>query len=778
MNHTKVGGQYPFLKKGGEMGELIRAKNWANTLVGPIDDWPQSLKTALSILLHSKFPKFLFWGPDLICFYNDAFRPSLGKDGKHPAMLGEKGEDYWGEIWHIIKPLIDQVLTDGEATWSEDQLIPIYRNGAIENVYWTFSYSPISDETNTVAGVWVTCIETTQNILSKQKLEDSKDQLHFAVEAAKLGTWDYQPQTNVFRANKRLQQWFNLPGPDVDPNIAYQMVDEPDRDRVRKAIEWSMQYESGGEYDITYKIIRLDSDEKRTIRAIGRSWFNENKEVYRFNGILQDVTDQVLAEKENKLLSTIVAQSNEFIGMASPDNYVKYLNPAAMKMLGWDDYKNRKIEECVYPEDLPKAKKLIKKLLKQDYFSQEMRFLNEKTGEPFWLQWNGISIRDEKTNKISGLATTSPNIEEHKHAEAQLREAFSKVEESEKRFRKVADHAPVLIMMTDDEGKIRFVNKLWIDFIGTSLKQYLGSDTLKNMHPEDEDAYNFICTPAFARKEEYRVEYRVRRFDGNYRWISEIGVPRFTEDGHFEGYINAAMDIHDIKMQEHQKDLFIGMASHELKTPVTSIKGYTQVLKARYEESEDELLKNSLEIIDKQIRVLTSLISDLLDLSKMKTGGLELNMEIFDLNELIKNIVQEITLINPEFEIKFSEGKGKNVFADRERIGQVLINLLNNAVKYSPRSRRIEIESAFTAKKVKVNVRDYGIGINKENQKKIFNRFFREEGKDETTFPGFGIGLYITSDIIKKHNGTIGVNSTKGEGSDFYFTLPLQQPKT
>jgi PAS domain S-box-containing protein len=775
-NHTKVGMQYPFLRRGGEMGELIRAKDWSNTLVGPIDSWPQSLKTALSILLHSKFPKFLFWGPDLICFYNDAYRPSLGKEGKHPEMLGGKAEDFWGEIWHIIKPLIDQVLSGEDSTWSEDQLIPIYRNGSIENVYWTFSYSPVADETDQVAGVWVTCIETTSKILARQKLEDSKDQLHFAVEAAKLGTWDYQPQTNVFRANKRLQEWFNLPGPDVDPNLAYKMVDEPDRERLQKAIAWSMQYESGGDYDITYKLLRVDSDEKRIIRAIGKSWFDENKEVYRFNGILQDVTDKEKAERENKMLSTIVERSNEFIGLATPDKQVKYLNPAALKMLGWEYAKGRLTDDYFFPEDLATANKYIATLFKQDYFSKEMRFKNEKTNEPFWLQWNGFSIKDDKNDEIIGLATTSPNIDEHKRSETILRKAFEKVEESEKRFRKVADHAPVLIIMTDAKGKVNFVNKLWLDYTGNSLQKSLGMDIEESMHSEDRETAGNIYRTAFIRKEEYRIEYRVRRFDGNYRWISDIGVPRFTEDGNFEGYINAAMDIHDIKMQEHQKDLFIGMASHELKTPVTSIKGYTQVLKSKYHDSDDELLKNSLEIIDKQIRVLTSLISDLLDLSKMKTGGLELSMEAFDLNRLIRNIVREISLIHPGYDISFSEGKGTEVYADKERIGQVLINFLNNAVKYAPGSKRIELKSKFDKDKVTVNVRDYGIGINKENQKKIFNRFFREEGKDEKTFPGFGIGLYISSDIIKKHHGDIGVTSTKGEGSDFYFTIPLQQP--
>jgi hypothetical protein len=165
--------KYSFISGGGEMGELIREKDWSKTAVGNPDTWPQSLRTTLSILLNSKFPMFLFWGPELICFYNDAYRPSLGKEGKHPFMLGEPGEKHWAEIWHIIKPLIDKVLAGGEASWSEDQLIPIYRNNKLEDVYWTFSYSPVNDESEKPAGVFVTCNETTDKVNAFKFLEKS-----------------------------------------------------------------------------------------------------------------------------------------------------------------------------------------------------------------------------------------------------------------------------------------------------------------------------------------------------------------------------------------------------------------------------------------------------------------------------------------------------------------------------------------------------------------------------------------------------------------------------
>ncbi|MCW3127244.1 MAG: sensor signal transduction histidine kinase [Bacteroidetes bacterium] len=170
-----------FLAGGGEMGKLTREKDWSKTSLGHPQSWPQSLRTTLSIILNSRFPMFLFWGEDHICFYNDAYRPSLGKEGKHPAILGMKGAEAWTEIWPVIKPLMDQVLSGGESIWSEDQLIPIYRNGKIEDVYWTFSYSPVNDETGSPAGVFVTCTETTDKVFTLRELEESKSELEVAI---------------------------------------------------------------------------------------------------------------------------------------------------------------------------------------------------------------------------------------------------------------------------------------------------------------------------------------------------------------------------------------------------------------------------------------------------------------------------------------------------------------------------------------------------------------------------------------------------------------------
>jgi PAS domain S-box-containing protein len=158
------------------MADLTRAFPWSDTPVGPVDQWPDALLITVNTILSSRHPMFLWWGDDLIQFYNDAYRPSIRED-KHPSALGQPGRECWQEIWHIIGPQIDAVMTKGEATWHENGLVPIFRNGRLEDVYWTYGYSPVRDTTGRIRGTLVVCTETTESVLAKQQLERESQRL-------------------------------------------------------------------------------------------------------------------------------------------------------------------------------------------------------------------------------------------------------------------------------------------------------------------------------------------------------------------------------------------------------------------------------------------------------------------------------------------------------------------------------------------------------------------------------------------------------------------------
>ena len=300
---------YGFLTGGGEMGERTRQYDWAKTSIGSPDHWPKSLRGIVATILSSRFPMFLWWGQDLIQFYNDAYRPSLGNEGKHPTALGQTGKDCWPEIWDIIYPLISQVLTTGEATWSEDQLVPIYRNGAIEDVYWTFGYSPIRDDEDKISGVLVICTETTQKVNYLRQLTASKKELEFAIDAADLGTWDLNPRTNKFTANSRLKEWFGpRPDEEIELPLAIAAMHEDDRQRVTNAILRALDPASGGYYEIEYRITNPLTDVTRVVCAKGKALFNEEGQPTRFNGTLQDITEQNRVEIKQQLARRQIEQ--------------------------------------------------------------------------------------------------------------------------------------------------------------------------------------------------------------------------------------------------------------------------------------------------------------------------------------------------------------------------------------------------------------------------------------------------------------------------------------
>lgn len=236
---------------------------------------------------------------------------------------------------------------------------------------------------------------------------------------------------------------------------------------------------------------------------------------------------------------------------------------------------------------------------------------------------------------------------------------------------------------------------------------------------------------------------------------------------------NAVIRMRDnLRKYEQRKDDFIKMASHELKTPVTTIKGYVQLLQTRVQDK-DLFLSDSLATIDRQVSKLTKLIIDLLDATKIDTGKLPINKETFRVNEVIDTMAKDIRNISTH-KIIVHQHADPVILADKDRIIQVFSNLIDNAVKYSPGSSEIVIEVNTDRDMAIISIRDHGIGIAAGEEDKIFDRFYRVEGKNESTFPGFGIGLYIVREIVSLHHGNVWVKSEKGKGSVFFVALPAK----
>jgi signal transduction histidine kinase/DNA-binding response OmpR family regulator len=267
-------------------------------------------------------------------------------------------------------------------------------------------------------------------------------------------------------------------------------------------------------------------------------------------------------------------------------------------------------------------------------------------------------------------------------------------------------------------------------------------------------------------------ECRIIRKDKTVRWIRATGIIRKNEEGLSTRLIGSLMDITEAKYLLKQKDDFIGIASHELKTPVTTLKAYThileEVLRKRGSTLEVSLVRN----VDKQVGRLSVLIANLLDVTKMASGHLEFNQVDFKFDLLVSEVIKDLQVTIEKKIIVESSAGDYDVHADKNKIEQTILNLVNNAVKFSPSADVIMVRTFVKNNKVNFEVEDFGIGVKKENMEKIFGQFYRADDDFAYTFPGLGLGLYISSEIIKGEGGQIWVRSEEGKRSIFGFSLP------
>ncbi len=251
--------------------------------------------------------------------------------------------------------------------------------------------------------------------------------------------------------------------------------------------------------------------------------------------------------------------------------------------------------------------------------------------------------------------------------------------------------------------------------------------------------------------------------------VLQTAGPQYRNDGTFSGYIGACVDITEQKNLQQQKDNFIAIASHELKTPLTSIKAYTQVLERMLNKRGETKEAAMIARMDAQLNRLTTLIGDLLDVTKISSGKLQFNDREFDFNSLVEELISDLRHTTAKHTLIENLKPAGFVFGDKERIGQVITNLVSNAIKYSPQADKIVINSSIKNNEVTLCVQDFGIGIATKNLDKVFEQFYRVSGDMQHTFPGLGLGLYISSEIIKREGGRIWVESTEGEGSTVLF---------
>jgi len=428
-----------FLAGGGEMGALMRAYDWSASPLGKPETWPQSLRTALRILLNTNHPMFIWWGEELIQFYNDAYRQTMGPE-RHPSALGQRGRECWAEIWPIIGPQIEQVMRGGGATWHENQLVPVTRHGRLEQVYWTYGYSPI-DEDDGIGGVLVVCRDVTKDFLAAAALRERETELARVQQIGRIGGLEVDLTTG-FR-NRRSPEYLLIHG--LPPDAAHeshedwvQRIHPEDREATERKFRDAVA--SGvREYSVQYRIIRPNDGETRWISVKSTIERDENGSAIRLVGAHTDVTEQVLAEQAlrqseelyRKLadqlaeLNATLAQrveektrerdriwnvSQDLLLVADRNGVWRTVNPAWTRTLGWSEAEllNRTSEWLEHPDDYGITRAKVRELGARETTVRFESRLRHKDGSYRWLSWTGVS--DKNSNYAVARDVTAEKV--------------------------------------------------------------------------------------------------------------------------------------------------------------------------------------------------------------------------------------------------------------------------------------------------------------------------------------------------------------------------------
>lgn len=398
------------------------------------------------------------------------------------------------------------------------------------------------------------------------------------------------------------------------------------------------------------------------------------------------------------------------------------------------------------------------------------------------LNFSDTKIRQEnfqpqERELIELMAQSIGRFVEAWETETERQQAETALRESEARFRTVADSAPVLLWMAETDKQYNFVNRSWLRFTGRTFAQELGNGRTTGIHPEDLSFYLDSYNNAFDAREGFQMEYRLRRADGEYRWILDTGRPRFLPDGSFAGYIGSCFDISDRRELEKLKDEFVSVVSHELRTPLTSIQGALDLLAGGALVERPDYAQRMLKIGAKNADRLVRLINDILDIERIESGKVIMLKQACDVAHMMTAAVDTVADVARQAEVKLEVTPlSARVWADPDRIVQVLINLLSNAIKFSDSSSTVwltaEIDSDDTSQVI-FQVRDRGRGIPEQKLETVFGRFQQVDASDSRKKGGTGLGLAICRSIVQHNDGHIWAESILGEGSSFFFTLPL-----
>ena len=489
-----------------------------------------------------------------------------------------------------------------------------------------------------------------------------------------------------------------------------------------------------------------------------------------------------LARERDRFAVTLASIGDGVIATDAAGN-VTFMNATAEKLTGWPSAEaiNRPISKVfrVVAED---TRETIKSPVEEAIETgatvtvPDRSVLHNRRGGDHAIDDSAAPIYDE-TGNLLGAVLVFRDITEARRARAAI-------EESESRFRHMADQTPAMIWMADDTKAFTYVNRTWLEFTGRTMEQELGDGWTSNVHPEDFAHVLSVYATAFEGRVPFEIELRLKEREGEYYWIFMRGTPRYL-DGRFQGYIGAALDVTERKAAEEalghadrRQNEFLAMLAHELRNPLAPIRNAIQIME-RIGIGADRRMDHAREVIDRQSAHLTRVIDDLLEVSRIDSGKITLRRERVVVQDIVRRAVEAQQGLATEkrqtLDVRLPDAR-VYVTGDAGRLAQALGNIVNNAVKYTPEGGRIEVAMSTTDDRVSVTVADNGGGIDPGLLPHLFDLYRQGADVERHGNAGLGLGLTIVKRLLEMHGGEVTAQSRgRGHGSVFTVTLPLAE---